>query len=543
LQENLALSSFVFQKTSAESSAPLLSFQHLVPQWNPGECELRDPHFSLLILNFSFQMSYSAYFLPYLFVEPLRPAKKATRFQQVVQVCPFWGVCCPFLLNDIRYDVRITVQAKTSFFVAMFFILFLQTIAASRVLGDADAGPDQTVNDGDTVYLDGSGSTPEDEIQSYLWEQVKGKPKVALTGADQPIASFIAPQVSRDRRLTFKLTIRFASGSKDTDETKVKILDKKNDPPTADAGPDQTVFEQSTVTLDGSNSSDPDDGIESYLWKQIAGPSVSLSDPQAVQPTFTTPSVTGNKSLSLKFELTVTDFGGLKDADTTVVNVTGGNDPPTADAGPDQNVDEETKVTLDGSNSSDPDDGIASYQWKQITGPSVSLSNPQAVQPTFLAPNVGTDGVSFIFELTVTDFSSLQSTDTTIVNVIWLNDPPIANAGVDQTVLEKSTVTLDGSNSSDPDDGIASYQWKQLEGQSVTLSDPTDYQPTFEAPGVDDSGDKPLIFELIVTDEGGLQSSDSTSVSVSNFQKDNPGGASGGGCFIDTAAYGFLVAQ
>ncbi len=446
------------------------------------------------------------------------------------------------MLNDITYDVRITVQAKTSFFIAMVFILFLQTVAASRVFADADAGPDQTVNEGDTVYLDGSGSTSEDEIQSYFWEQVKGTPKVALTGADQAIASFIAPQVSRDKRLTFKLTIRFASGSKDTDETKVKVLDKKNDPPTADAGPDQTVPENTIVTLDGSNSSDPDDGIESYLWKQIAGPSVSLYDPADDQPAFTSPSVAGNKSTSLKFELTVTDFGGLLDTDTTVVNVTGGNDPPTADAGPDQNVDEETTVTLDGSNSFDPDDGIASYQWKQIAGPSVSLSNPQSVQPTFLAPNVGTDGVSFIFELTVTDFSSLQSTDTTIVNVIWLNDPPSADAGVDQTVLEQSTVTLDGSNSFDPDDGIASYQWKQVEGQSVTLSDPTDYQTTFEAPSFDDIGDKSLIFELIVTDEGGLQSSDSTTVSVSNFEKDNPG-ASGGGCFIEAAAYGFLVAQ
>ena len=434
------------------------------------------------------------------------------------------------------------MQAKTSFFVAVFFILFLQTVAASRVFADADAGPDQTVNEGDTVYLDGSGSTPKDEIQSFLWEQVKGKPKVALTGADQPIASFIAPQVSKDKRLTFKLTVRFASGSKDTDETKVKVLDKKNDPPTADAGPDQTVPENTMVTLDGSNSSDFDDGIESYLWKQIAGPSVSLSDPTDAQPAFTSPSVAGNKSTSLKFELTVTDFGGLLDTDTTVVNVTGENDPPTADAGPDQNVDEETTVTLDGSNSSDPDDGIESYLWKQILGPSVSLSDPQTVQPTFLAPNVEPDGVSFTFELTVADVGGLQASDTAIVNVIWLNDPPTANAGVDQTVLEKSTVTLDGSNSSDPDDGIASYQWKQVAGQSVTLSDPTDYQTTFEAPSFDDSGDKPLIFELIVTDEGGLQSSDSTNVTVSNFDKDNPG-ASGGGCFIDTAAYGFLVAK
>ncbi|MDH3964752.1 MAG: hypothetical protein OEV25_15190, partial [Deltaproteobacteria bacterium] len=96
---------------------------------------------------------------------------------------------------------------------------------------------------------------------------------------------------------------------------------------------------------------------------------------------------------------------------------------------------------------------------------------------------------------------------------------------------------LDGSNSHDPDDGIESYQWKQAAGQSVTFSDPTSARPTFEAPSFDDTGDKLLVFDLIVTDNGGLQSSDSTTVSVSNFEKDNPG-ASGGGCFIATAAFG-----
>ena len=434
---------------------------------------------------------------------------------------------------------------KTRFLTTFLFIFLFHTFSASQAFAKAKAGPDQTVDEGDTVILDGSESKLKGGNDIYQWQQVKKGPRVVLQKADEAIASFTAPQISKDVTLTFKLTVRSTSGKKDkdTDETKVHVLDiESNDPPTADAGPDQTVLEKSIVRLDGSNSSDPDDDIEFYRWKQKAGPSVSLSDPTDDQPTFTSPSVVDSKSKSLKFELTVTDFGGLKDTDTIVVNVTGENDPPTADAGPDQNVDEKTTVRLDGSNSSDPDDGIEFYRWKQIAGTSVSLSNPTDDQPTFSAPTVGSNGDSFTFELTVTDYGSLQSTNTTIVNVIWLNDPPAANAGVDQTVLEKSAVTLNGSNSSDPDDGIASYQWKQVAGQSVTFSDPTDDQPTFEAPSFDDSGDKPLIFELIVTDDGGLQSSDSTTVSVSNFEKDNPG-ASGGGCFIDTAAYGFSMAQ
>jgi hypothetical protein len=456
------------------------------------------------------------------------------------------------------------MNTKRRFLTTILFLIFFQTLSVPQAFAKANAGRDQRVNEGNTVFLDGSKSKPKgkDTIQSYLWKQVEveGNP-VTITDADEVIASFIAPQVSRDTKLTFKLIVRYASGKEDNDDTKVYVLDRDddgddddgdddgddddgddddrdaNDPPRADAGPDQTVPEKIMVTLDGSNSSDPDDGIESYRWTQIRGQSVILSDPEAVRPTFTSPSVAGGKSESLRFQLTVTDYGGSSDTDTVIINVTGENDPPRADAGPNQNVDEETIVTLDGSNSFDPDDGIASYQWIQIAGPSVSLSNPEAVQPTFSAPTVGTDGVSLTFELTVTDYDSLQSTDTAIVNVIWLNDPPAANAGVDQTVLEKSTVTLDGSNSSDPDDGIASYEWKQVAGQSVFLSDPTDDQPIFEAPSFDDSGDKPLIFELLVTDEGGLQSSDSTNVSVSNFEKDNPG-ASGGGCFITAAADG-----
>jgi hypothetical protein len=293
--------------------------------------------------------------------------------------------------------------------------------------------------------------------------------------------------------------------------------------------------------LNGSNSSDPDDGIKSYRWSQTAGPPVTLSNPQAKKPTFTAPNVVGSKALT--FELTVTDFGSLKDTDTTIVNVTGDNDPPTADAGPDQAVDEEEAIVeLDGVGSRDPDDGIKSYRWSQKEGPPVTLSNPLDVQPTFTPPNVLESGASLTFELIVTDMGDLENVDAIIVNVTGDNDPPTANAGVDQTVLEKSPVTLDGSNSFDSDDGVASYRWKQVAGPSVTFSDPTDDQPTFEAPSFDDSDDQPLIFELLVKDDSGLQSSDSTTVSVSNFEKDNPG-ASGGGCFIDTAAYGFLKAQ
>ena len=306
-----------------------------------------------------------------------------------------------------------------------------------------------------------------------------------------------------------------------------------NIPPTANAGPDQTVNEGVTVTLDASNSSDPDDGIASYQWEQTNGIPVTLSDPTAVQPTFTAPDV-GPGGPSLTFQLTVTDNGGLQDTDTCIVNVTLGNIPPTADAGPDLVVDEGVTVTLDASNSSDPDDGIASYLWEQTNGIPVTLSDPTAVQPTFTAPDVGPGGPSLTFQLTVTDNGGLQDTDTCIVNVTLGNIPPTADAGPDLVVDEGVTVTLDASNSSDPDDGIASYLWEQTTGIPVTLSDPKITNPTFVTPSFSDD-DMVLSFQVTVMDYAGLQASDKALIIV---ETDSEGGYSEWGCFIATAAYG-----
>ncbi|MBN2845407.1 MAG: choice-of-anchor D domain-containing protein, partial [Deltaproteobacteria bacterium] len=125
------------------------------------------------------------------------------------------------------------------------------------------------------------------------------------------------------------------------------------------------------------------------------------------------------------------------------------NQPPVADAGSNQTVNEGTTVTLNGAASYDPDDGIASYHWNQTSGTSVTLSNTSSETPNFVSPNVGPEGASLSFRLTVTDNGGLQSTDTCIVNVTWDNETPVADAGPNQTVNEGTTVTLDGTASYD----------------------------------------------------------------------------------------------
>jgi hypothetical protein len=189
------------------------------------------------------------------------------------------------------------------------------------------------------------------------------------------------------------------------------------------------------------------------------------------------------------------------------------NKAPTVDAGPNQTVKEGQTSLLSGLNSTDPDDGMAAFQWRQIQGDPVTLSFPNEPETTFTTPNVEDSGAALIFELSVTDYAGSTSTDTCIVNVTWMNTPPIADAGADQAVAEGSQVVLNASDSYDADDGIASYRWIQISGPVVTLSDSNSASPAFIAPDVD-SASSSLAFEVTVTDAGGLQDTDTCLINV-----------------------------
>lgn len=94
----------------------------------------------------------------------------------------------------------------------------------------------------------------------------------------------------------------------------------ENEPPSADAGPDQTATAADTVALNASNTTDPDDEFDQlgFDWRQSAGPGVELEAADTAQPSFTAPDVETERTL--QFVLVVTDTDGTNDTD--VVNVT-----------------------------------------------------------------------------------------------------------------------------------------------------------------------------------------------------------------------------
>jgi uncharacterized repeat protein (TIGR01451 family) len=267
----------------------------------------------------------------------------------------------------------------------------------------ADAGPDQYVNAGDLVWLDGTKSSDPDHLSlTYQWTQKSGSVAVTLSDATSPTPIFTAPAGAAS--LTFTLTVNNGALPSDPDDVTIYV----NRPPVADAGPDQSVNTSTSVTLDGSGSTDPDLGDTlSYLWQQQSGTAVTLSSDTAKKPTFTAP----NRATSLVFKLTVSD-GVLTSSDTVAVNVP--DRAPVANAGPDQSVKTSDQVTLDGSGSNDPDLGDAlTYTWAQQSGTAVMLSSDTAQKPTFTAPSAAG---TLVFKLTVSD-GPLTSSDTVAVNV------------------------------------------------------------------------------------------------------------------------------
>ena len=292
------------------------------------------------------------------------------------------------------------------------------------------------------MTLDGSASSdPNGEALTYAWLQTAG-PAVTLSSTTAVKPTFSAPSPAGVTVLTFRLTVTDPRAGTSQDTVSITVSPLSNGVPVANAGPDQSVGEMVLVTLDGSASSDPDLDPLTYAWTQLSGPAETLSSTTAKKPTFTSPQVVA--ATMLTFQLVVNDSKVSSSPDTVVITVNNTVDEaPVANAGPDQSAGELVSVMLSGAASSDPNGQAVTYAWTQSSGPAVTLVGATTVSPSFTTPNVTTPQV-IVLSLVVNDGQLSSPADTVAVTVNnTINEPPVANAGPDQSIGEGVTATLE----------------------------------------------------------------------------------------------------
>ncbi|MFY1827745.1 myxosortase-dependent M36 family metallopeptidase [Myxococcus fulvus] len=373
-----------------------------------------------------------------------------------------------------------------------------------------NAGPDGSADERATVALSGTATDADNDALTYLWTQVSGTP-VAIANYTTPTATFVAPEVTGDETLSFRLTV--SDGKTSVNDTVNVVIHHANRAPVVTAT-SVSVNERSTATLTAV-ASDADGDTLTYAWTQLTGTPVTLDNANTATATFAAGEVASNAVLT--FRVTVSDGTAsvTQDVSVDVLNV---NRAPTVNAGLDGTVAARATATLSGS-ASDEDGDTLSYTWVQTAGTAVALSAATSAVATFTAPDVSA-AETLTFRLTVSDGSVIAS-DTVDVQVTPSpipNQDPVAKARIIVNGPQTS-LTLDGSESSDPDGDALTYKWEQTGGPSVTLNDSTRAVLSVDVPDLD--GDSATFsFKLTVKDPSGA----SHSVTVQATAKPDEGG-------------------
>ena len=374
--------------------------------------------------------------------------------------------------------------------------------AAANIPPVANAGTNQTITlPANSVTLSGSGTDADGTVVSYQWAEISGPSAYSIANASSAITDITGLTVGTYQ---FQLLVTDNNGATGNAIVQITVNAAANIPPVANAGTNQTIIlPENTVTLSGSGS-DADGTVASYFWTETSGPATY----NIINASSATTDITGLVQGTYVLELIVTDNdGGTSSSSVQITVNAAANIPPVANAGTDQTITLPTNtITLSGSGT-DADGAVVSYAWTKISGPSAySITDVSSANSTIRGLAQGT----YQFALTVTDDDGATGSDTMQVIVNAGNIPPVASAGIDQTIiLPTNTITLSGSGT-DADGTIAGYAWAKISGPSsysITSSTSASTSVTGLVQGV-------YQFTLTVTDNGGASITDTMQLIV-----------------------------
>lgn len=291
-----------------------------------------------------------------------------------------------------------------------------------------------------------------------------------------------------------------SSSSNSTTPTNPNVIAKLNSSSTVSIGQNVSMRQQITNLSETI-----------YTWKQITGSPVLLAyNSDNTEATFIAPTVISNTPFA--FQITA-KLGNQTSIDTIVVTVSA--NPASvvftpisvvADLGADLAISSGQQVILE-QKSQNPVNTI--YMWMQIFGPNVIMTpNVANTQISFVSP-ISTTAVTLVFQLKVLSPDGISTDVDTIIVSMTPPNSPVADAGIDQSVLEGTSVTL-GVMMSNPSSTI--YSWQQTSGLPIILSAYNVMQPVFLAPAT--SSTKQASFRLTVTNIAGVAVVDDVLVTI-----------------------------
>lgn len=312
-------------------------------------------------------------------------------------------------------------------------------------LPTVNAGLDDEICSGESIELQGT----QNANYTYSWS---GSNILSEADTFNPIVS---PAVSSN----YTLTVTDPNGCSNSDVVRITVNSVS-----PNAGSDKTICLGETVQLSGS-------GGVTYFWEGD-----ELNDPNISSPT-ATPLSAGNHV----YTVTVTSADGCTDTDQVNVNVLG---LPTLVLPADQSICKGESVVLSAS-------GAQSYDWSPSTGLNVDNLASVTASPSstvvYTVEGTGSNGCTVEEQI-----------------VVYVNDPPDADAGSNKETCIGEDLVLNGSATLGV--GPYSYSWS---GVGIISGEDT------SSPTINISTDQ--TYTLTVTDANGCTDIDQVDVDVNSL--------------------------
>ena len=315
------------------------------------------------------------------------------------------------------------------------------------------------------LQIDTSKSYDPDRYEqlSYSWSVLSSPANSDATLSSQTGAS---NSFSASVNGSYEIALRLTDSQGDYSDATYQVeVGTSNQAPIAKLGSDTSITLETPISLVCDSCFDPEGADLSFVWKLLGKPANSnreIESPTTANATLT-PDVIGEYIIAV----TVSD-GQLQTASNTQVLDARVNKKPIAKILTSDEAYLGNKILLDGSKSYDPEGATLSYEWKIIEQPSNDEIYTEANgKAHFTSSSTG----KYVVSLRTNDGVQFSDPKTIAISVKDDLAPVIVLKGENnRTIALGDTVTIDATQSYDPEGTALTYSWSLQKPVNSSIS-------------------------------------------------------------------------